>query len=191
MDTMEDTRDYKKTKGTGKPSRPVTLHHPISPEALAMGDIHNGIVRMVEKILDGHESPEAKVVATIRYAAATGALTAPEERALMAIVRAWDVEAEDLGLARIRELREGLIEARAGDLAIAAAGVAVGSTEMGLQALGGGTQPQAVRRRRLWIALADLGGAIIGGIAGAGPGGAAVGSGIASSLANAVLPQND
>ena len=190
MDTMEDTGTHKDTKGSRKPQSSIPIKHPISPEALAMGDIHNGIVRMVEKVSDGHESPEAKVAATIRYAAATGDISAPEERALLAIVRAWDVEAEDLGLARIRELREGLIGARAGDLAIAAAGVAVGSTEMGLQALGGGGEPQTARRRRLWIALADLGGAIIGGIVG-GVGGAGLGSGIASSLASAALPQND
>lgn len=189
MTTREKSRDATTERHPAARTE-VRIAHPVSPEALAMGDIHNGIVRLVERIFDGRETPEEMTAATIRYACQTGDLSPGEEKALLAITRAWDAEAEDLGLKRIRELREGLIEARAGDIAIAAAGVAVGSTELALQSLGGTGATQARRRRRIGVALADLAGAIIGGAIG-GVGGAGLGAGIASALVNAALPNND
>lgn len=166
----------------------IKLVHDISPEALAMGEIHNMIVTYIAELFDPHEDIADKVRSALRDASARGAYTASEERLLGAIISSIDADEKDLGLEKIRSLRLQLIEDRAGDLAVAAAGVAVGSVEFGLTTLDDNA-PVAIRRRRLWIALADLGGAIIGGVVG-GVGGAGVGAGLASGIADGALPQD-
>lgn len=163
----------------------IQMRHEISPEALAMGDTHNMIVAYMAELFDPHEDIADKIRAALRDATSRGAFSTSEDRMLSAMIDAINVEAKDLGLEKLRKLRAQLIDDRAGDLAIGTAGVAVSSVEFGLTTLDDNA-PLARRRRRLWIALADVGGAIVGGVVG-GVGGAGIGASLASGVADAAL----
>lgn len=160
---------------------------PASTEALAAGDLHNLLLLRYRSAFDGKGDPRPAVVHLLQLAKSLGHLSAHEERHLLRLVEALHEDKPDFGLGEATEIRTRLVEGGSGDLAIAASSIAVSSTGFWLRDLGTGDQPQQARRKRLWTALADLGGGILGFLIG-GAAGASAGGAIASAFVAQVLP---